>query len=138
MARIKKFQDSNVRQMARALYARVNAITSSEEFTKDFGFRLQLRKSIRSVKNNIAKGFGRGGKKEIIHSLCIATESCNELKSQIYMALDWRYISEEIFNECYNLAGDVISKTASMIHYLNKNKYKRKRNRTKTRNRIKH
>jgi len=120
--------------MARKLSVRIFEITSAGDFVKDFGFKGQIKNSSGSVMDNIAEGFGRGGKKEFINFLSIATGSCNEVQSQLYRALDWKYITEETFNECYNLTKEIISKTGSLISYLNKSDYKGEKFRNRTNN----
>ena len=124
MATLKKFEDLDIWQIARKLCRKIFEITSSGEFVKDYGFKGQIKNSSGSVMDNIAEGFGRGGNKEFINFLSIATGSCNEVQSQLYIAIDWNYISEEKFNECYKLAEDIIMKTGSLINYLNKTDYK--------------
>ncbi len=124
MATIKKFEELEIWQLARKLSIRVFAITSNGDFAKDFGLKAQIKNAIGSVMDNIAEGFGRGGNKEFINFLGIATGSCNEVQSQLYRALDWNYIAEETFKELYGIADEIISKTGSLISYLNKTEYK--------------
>jgi four helix bundle protein len=124
MATIKKFEDFDIWQMARELCKKVFEMTSSGEFAKDFGLKGQIKNASGSVMDNIAEGFGRGGKKEFINFLSFTTGSCNEVQSQLYRAFDWKYISEEMFNESYKLAEEIILKTGGLINYLKKSDFK--------------
>ena len=48
-----------------------------------------------SVPSNIAEGIGRQSDKETIHFLYIAKGSLFELETQMYLAFDLEYISED-------------------------------------------
>ncbi len=113
MATIKKFEDLEVWQMGRKLANKIFELTEKGKFIKDFGFKDQIKRAAGSVMDNIAEGFGRGGNREFINLLSISNGSCNEVRSQLYRALDWKYISEEEFKECYNLTEVIISKSGN-------------------------
>ncbi len=52
--------------------------------------------------DNIAEGFDRGSRLEFINFLTIARGSAGEVKSQLYRALDRKYISQNKFAELYH------------------------------------
>jgi four helix bundle protein len=66
-------------------------------FCDDFRFRDQIRSAGGSIMDNIAEGFGRGGNREFGNFLSIAKISNDEVRSQAYRALDFNYISAEVF-----------------------------------------
>ena len=45
--------------------------------------------------SNIAEGYERGGNQELSQFLSIAKGSCGEVRAQLYIALDQKYIDTE-------------------------------------------
>lgn len=64
-----------------------------------FGVTSQIRRSSRSVGNNIAQGYGRFHFQENIQFCRIARGSLTETLDHGIIALDEEYISEDILNE---------------------------------------
>ncbi len=118
MAKIEKFEDIEGWQRARQLTKAIYAITSKGKFARDFGLRDQIQRAAVSVMSNIAEGFDRGGNRELIQFLYIAKGSAAEVQAQLYVALDTQYISQEQFNQLYDLAGDTSRLLGGFIRYL--------------------
>ena len=68
---------------------------------KDFGFRDQIQRSAVSIPSNIAEGYERQTDKEFIHFLFIAKGSCGELRTQLYLAKELKYIQLEEFKALF-------------------------------------
>ena len=119
--KFERFEDIVALQKARELTVSVYRLFSD---SRDFGFRDQIQRASISIMNNIAEGFGRGGNKEFVNFLSIAIGSCCEVKSQLYRAHDWKYISDNEFNESANLSEEIILKSGSLINYLNNSEHK--------------
>lgn len=62
---------------------------------EQFALSSQLRRASTSISMNIAEGFGRGTKNEILHFLSIASGSASEVDTQIILAYRFGYITEE-------------------------------------------
>jgi len=102
MATITKFEDLEVWQLARELANEIfETYTASEEFSRDFKLKDQINGSSGSIMDNIAEGFERSGRNEFINFLTYSKGSTGEVKSQLYRALDRKYISPEQFSRLY-------------------------------------
>jgi four helix bundle protein len=125
MATIKRFEDLEVWQLARAFANAVfETYTNNVSFSKDFELKNQINASSGSVMDNIAEGFGRGGRNEFINFLSIAKGSIEESKSQLYTALDRRFIAQQKFDALYNQAEALCKKIGAFMNYLNAATYK--------------
>jgi len=115
---IKTFEELNVWKNAKELVKMVYMFTKQEKFAKDYPLIDQIRRASVSIMSNIAEGFERGSNKEFIQFLYIAKGSCGEVRSQIYIAFDQKYISEDNFaaakEECIKLSAMI----SNFIRYL--------------------
>jgi len=92
MAGIKRFEDIKAWQKARALVRDIYEVTSKGNFAKDYSLKDQIRRASISVMRNIAEGFSRQTDREFIQFLHVAKGSTSEVRSQLYVALDLKYI----------------------------------------------
>ncbi len=120
----KQFEDLEIWKSARGLTSNIYALSNNNAFSKDYGLRDQIRRASVSIMSNIAEGYERGGNQELIQFLSIAKGSCGEVRCQLYVALDQRYVDEK---ECEGLI-DSFKKLSIMINnfmeYLKGSKYK--------------
>lgn len=107
MAYAQKFEDLEVWKRARKLTKTIYHATNSGEFAKDFGLKDQIRRASVSIMSNIAEGFDRGNKGDFQRFLSIARASCGEVQSQLYVALDVQYLSENNFQELQERAKEL-------------------------------
>jgi four helix bundle protein len=115
---IQNFEDLNVWQRARELVKLIYELTKEKIFSRDYSLVDQIRRSSISVLSNVAEGFERGSNKEFIQFLYIAKGSCGEVRSQLYVALDQRYISEEDFSKCKEFCMKISGMIGNLINYL--------------------
>jgi four helix bundle protein len=118
MATINSFEDLKSWQSARVLCDSIFQLTQKEIFSKDFSLKDQINRSSGSVMDNIAEGFDRNSNKEFRHFLFIANGSNSEVKSQLYRALDRKYITEQEFKTTFELALTTSKLIGGFLNYL--------------------
>ncbi len=62
---------------------------------KDWEFRGQIQRAAVSISSNIAEGYERSSNLEFIRFLDIARGSCGEVRSQAYLAIKVKLLSDE-------------------------------------------
>lgn len=115
---IEKFEDIEAWKRAREVVKTIYRLSSSGEFSRDYGLKDQIRRSSVSVVSNIAEGFERDGNREFINFLGIAKASCGEARSQLYVALDQDFISVEDFESTYDQLKQTSRMIAGFMSYL--------------------
>jgi four helix bundle protein len=115
---IRRFEDIEGWQSARELTRQVYAVAHSGEFSRDFGLRDQITRAAGSTMHNIAEGFDGGSNPEFIKYLRYSQRSCSEVQSQLYVALDQGYLSQEEFDAIYTQAERTHAKVGGFIRYL--------------------
>ncbi len=120
MAKIERFEDLKSWQKARQLTNMIYDLSGAGAFSKDFELRNQIRSAGGSSMHNIAEGYDSGTDAEFIRFLKMARRSASEVQSQLYLALDRRYITEPERQSAYNLATEVKRLINGLIGYLRK------------------
>jgi four helix bundle protein len=118
--KIQKFEDLIAWQKARQLAGYVYELTRKEKFARDFGLRDQIQRAAGSVMHNIAEGFDSGYDPEFARFLKLARRSASEVQSELYLALDASYITEEERQTAYTLALESKKLINGMLAYLKK------------------
>ena len=95
-----------VYQKALSFVVKVYDLASSNpKMSKDFGLKEQLQRAALSISNNIAEGFERETKKELIRFLYFAKGSAGECRNIFNFLQQLKYIDDEIY---INHKNDVI------------------------------
>jgi four helix bundle protein len=121
MSGITRFEEIQAWQTARELTNEVYALTKQGDFSRDYGLRDQIRRAAISILSNIAEGFESRSDVQFINYLGMARASAGEVRAQLHIALDQKYISSEQFQEAYELADKTSRQTANFIKYLEAN-----------------
>jgi four helix bundle protein len=118
MATVKQFEDLHVWQEARNLVSEVYRVTKLGTFRRDFSLRDQITRAAVSSMSNIAEGFERGSRREFMQFLNVAKGSTGEVRSQLYVALDQKYVDQKTFEKLRSSALAVSRRLAKFIGYL--------------------
>ncbi len=124
MAIIQKFQDLEIWQLARQLENEIFIISKDVLLSKDFALKDQINRSAGSIMDNIAEGFGRGGRNEFIKFLSIAKASATELNSQVVRCFDRNYITKEQIEKLNATTLLLGNKIGALIKHLNVAEFK--------------
>jgi four helix bundle protein len=117
--RLNRFEEIEAWKAARMLVNCVyDAIRENADFRKDFRLVNQIQGAAVSSMSNIAEGFARQSNKEFIQFLFIAKSSAAEVQSQLYVALDQEYLTQERFDNVCQHAESVSKLTSGFIKYL--------------------
>lgn len=118
--RIKRFEDLDAWQEARSLTNMVYNLTTKSLFSKDYGLKDQVQKASISTMSNIAEGLDSGSDKQFIQFLLYARRSSSEVQSELYVALDRKYVKKDEFQKTYEQARLVGKLCNGFIRYLRK------------------
>ena len=116
--KIERFEELDCWKKARELANFIYDLTEREKFKKDFRLCGQVRDASGSSMHNIAEGFDAGSDAEFIRFLKISRRSASEVQSELYLALDRKYITANQLQLAYDKAVEVKKLNNGLIAYL--------------------
>ena len=123
MTTVQKFSDLTTWQESHKVVLNIYELTRKFPKEELFCLTSQIRRSAISVTSNIAEGFGRNTFKDKVHFFYQARGSMTELRNQLIIAKDIRYIStleyskiEEMIDRSQRLLHGLITKTNSLTN----------------------
>ena len=119
-----RFEEIDVWKLSRAIVKEIYLITKDGEFSKDFSFKDQIRRSSISIPCIIAEGYERKSNTEFIRYLYISKGSAGELRTQLYLAFDLEYIDEKTFQILCLIVEEISKSLSGFIKYLDSKKLK--------------
>ncbi|MEL6307298.1 MAG: four helix bundle protein [Chloroflexota bacterium] len=119
-----RFEDNIAWQKARILTRDIYAVTRQPDFARDFGLAGQIQRASVSIMSNIAEGYERTNPGDYHRFLQIAKASCGEVRSQLYVALDINYITQEQFKDLHTKAIEISRIIAGIMKTVNKKREK--------------
>lgn len=97
MARVHRFEDLVAWQKGKDLAVVIYKTTQRGSLSKDFGLSGQMQRAAVSIPSNVAEGYERATPAEFHHGLSTAKGSCGELRTQLYIAAEVGYLSQQDF-----------------------------------------
>lgn len=122
-----EFEELNVYQRARELTNRVYEVTRDGTFARDFGLVDQIRRASVSIMSNIAEGFERGTNAEFVQFLYIAKGSSGEIRAQLSVAFDQKYISQADYEDLTDLCRRISGMLSNLATYLRQPRFSGRR-----------
>jgi four helix bundle protein len=119
---IRIFEDLEVWKKGREVRLFVQTVVKKFPAEEKFALTLQIRKSSRSITNNIAEGYGRFFYQENIQFCRISRGSLTETLDHMMVAFDEKYINEVELKEFRVLHDDCLRLLNGYISYLQKAK----------------
>ena len=110
---MKSYRDLEIYQMAYQLAIEIHKMSLTLPKYELYEQGSQIRRSSKSVKDNIVEGYGRKKyKNDFIRFLVYAQASCDEATSQLSMISDLHFSEIPLtkLNEDYNILGKKINK----------------------------
>lgn len=119
MAKYNSFEEMEVYQKALQFGVKVYKLTlSDEKIAKDYGLKDQLQRAALSISNNIAEGFERETKKELIRFLYFSKGSVGECRNMFNFLLSLGYINNDNYCEYKNNVLEISKQLGNYIKYL--------------------
>ncbi|MEK7508228.1 MAG: four helix bundle protein [Patescibacteria group bacterium] len=120
---IRSFTDLDAWKEGHKLVLMIYKVTKDFPKEEMFGLVSQVRRCAVSITSNIAEGFSRWSYKEKAQFYSIALGSVTELQSQLLIARDVGYVSNEKFNEIaertikvHKIINGLIKSSKAIIH----------------------
>lgn len=92
---VQSYRDLKVWQKARLLVTTIYQLSASFPREELYGLTSQIRRASISVPSNIAEGSAKGSTREFIRFVGIAYGSLAEIETQLFLATDLKYITDE-------------------------------------------
>jgi four helix bundle protein len=120
MGTVRRFEELECWQGARAFVVLVYGLTNKDRFRKDLDLVSQVKRSAISAMANIAEGFHRKSNREFMKFLDYSRSSIAETVSHVYVAFDQAYIDKEELEKVKEKADLLWRMVNNFISYLNK------------------
>lgn len=111
---IVSFTDLTVWKQGHILVLQIYRVTNTFPRAEVFSLTDQIRRAGVSVTSNVAEGFGRRSYREKLRFYYIAHGSLLEIKNQLLIARDLKYLS----NQDFNLLAEQANKTHQLLRGL--------------------
>ena len=114
MDKIFAFEELEVYQIARQYVKNIYVLSDTFPIKEDFALTSQIRRAAVSITSNIAEGTSRFSLKDKSHFVEIAYGSLMETYSQLQVAVDLGYISQESMEQIAPLIVELRNKLSAL------------------------
>ena len=118
--KITKFEELNIWKLSLKITKSIYDLTAKKEFIREFALKDQIRRAVVSISSNIVEGFEKNNNNEFIRFLKIAKGSTGEVRNQIYICRDVKYITLNEFKIINDDLQVLANQIGSFIYYLSK------------------
>jgi len=115
---MKSHKDLIAYQKSYKLALQIYKVTQNFSKSEIYGLTAQMRRAAISVPSNIAEGDRRGSRNEYIQFLRIAFGPYSELETQISLAVDLGFLSQEQSGSISGLVNDIGGLLTNLIKSL--------------------
>ena len=119
---MKTHRDLDVWKKSVSLVTLIYDITKGFPKEEIYGLTNQIRRAAVSVPSNIAEGSARQGNKEFVQFLYISLGSLTELETQLIIAKNLHFLSEENFEFLMSKQKEIGKMLIGLIRYIKKNR----------------
>jgi len=116
--KIRTFRDLLIWQKSIKLVTQIYEVTKIFPKEEAFGLTSQMRRCAVSIPSNIAEGHGRNSTRDYLRFLQIATGSLYELQTQLVIANNLSFFSEEAFISLEENAREIERMLSSFVRKL--------------------
>ena len=114
-----RFKDLEIWKRSRVFCSTIYQVTSNFPESEKFGLTNQLRRAAVSIPSNIAEGSSRKSNKDFARFLQITLGSAFEIETQLLIAFDLKFISDEDLESLLNELNSIIKMTSKFNTSLN-------------------
>ena len=118
MPTITRFEDIEAWKTARELTRMIYSLTERGNFSRDFGLKSQIQRAAVSIMSNIAEGFESRTQAQFLEYPGHSKASAGEVRCQLYIAMDLKYLTQEQFKQVFDLADKSSRQIARFMSYL--------------------
>ena len=116
--KITSFEDLECWRLGRDVRRAISTLTKKFPKEETYGLTQHLKKTARSITNNIAEGYGRFHFQENIQFCRISRGSAYEAVDQLLEAINEKYITENELQESRELINNFLRVLNGYINYL--------------------